>query len=490
MVSAMRAFYPAFFLANLLLASFYLDIWCTPNPTSRALPVLALLQEGTLAIDRFAHLTPDKARVGERYYSDKAPLPTLAALPFYWLVDRAGLSHTTESTGKRYPVHVWRPVTGRDGRDRVIPALVPLLLMSSLLFGSLPFAVMILLALKGSAGRRGAPSPVVISMLAFYGSFLFVYAGTFFNHVLAAFLLLLSYIGLQERRHFRAGLWLGLAFLSEYTVAVAVALWAPVLALRERRAKPPALFLLGTIPAIVFALGYNRATTGHFLQTLNAYHDYQAFDGLHQSYGFVLPSLEAVWGLSFSPYLGLFTHAPLLLLCGVYLLGDLAGGRRFDRPWQSYLLAFSVPFFLAISSFFTWWGGWSYGPRYLAVLAGLLLYQGVIYLAGKQDRALLFWTLGGLGLLGAWAAKVTVAYMIPDGSSELVSAPGESIYRLYPFQEILQGRFNANNLLTLAFDLPPGAAAFGWLLLFFAVTIFFSVWWTRGHGSNEPRAAS
>ena len=56
-VRAMRAFYPAFFLANLVLSSFYLDIWCTPNPVSRALPVLALLQEGSLSIDRYAHLT-------------------------------------------------------------------------------------------------------------------------------------------------------------------------------------------------------------------------------------------------------------------------------------------------------------------------------------------------------------------------------------------------------------------------------------------------
>jgi hypothetical protein len=479
----MRAFFSAFFTANLLLASFYLDIWCTPNPVSRALPVLALLQDGTLAIDRFADLTPDKARVGGRYYSDKAPLPTLAAVPFFGLLQAAGLTETTETTGRRYPVHVWRPVTGRDGRDRVVPQLVPLLLMSGLLFASLPFAAMVLLALKRSAGMKGGLPPVALSMVAFYGSFLFVFAGTFFNHLLAGLLLLLSYIGLEQRRYFRSGLWLGLSLLAEYTVAAALLLWAPLVALRERRPKQVALFLLGALPAVVFLLGYNLATTGHLFRALNAYHDYQAFAGLHEGYGFRFPSLQALWGLSFSFYLGLFTHAPVLLLCAYFLVREMLEGHRWRTLWQSYLFAFSVPFFLLISSFFTWWGGWSYGPRYLGVLAALLLYEGVNYLADKRTPPLVFWAVGGLGLASTWIAKVTVMYMIPDGSSELISAPGESSYSLYPVHELLHGRFNANNVLTLAFDVPPAVAAFTWLLLFFAVILAFSLWYRRMHAA-------
>ena len=78
-----RRFLAAFFLVNLVLASYFLDTWSTSNPVSRALPALTLVEEGTLKINTYASRSGDKARVGEDYYSDKAPLPTLVMAPVY-----------------------------------------------------------------------------------------------------------------------------------------------------------------------------------------------------------------------------------------------------------------------------------------------------------------------------------------------------------------------------------------------------------------------
>ena len=47
------------------------DFRGTPNPASRALPIVSLLHEGRYEITTFQQWTTDKARVGDRYFSDK-----------------------------------------------------------------------------------------------------------------------------------------------------------------------------------------------------------------------------------------------------------------------------------------------------------------------------------------------------------------------------------------------------------------------------------
>src|SRR4051812_19230964 len=83
-----KVFLISFLAANLLLSAFYTDTWCTPNAVSRALPVLTWLQDGTLQIDKYADRTGDKSRVGPHFYSDKAPFPTLASIPIYWMMEK------------------------------------------------------------------------------------------------------------------------------------------------------------------------------------------------------------------------------------------------------------------------------------------------------------------------------------------------------------------------------------------------------------------
>ena len=73
----------AFVAVNLLLASYFLDSVPSPNPTSRALPVVTLYEEGRYAIDTYEKFTMDKSFVNGHYYSDKAPLTTWIVLPFY-----------------------------------------------------------------------------------------------------------------------------------------------------------------------------------------------------------------------------------------------------------------------------------------------------------------------------------------------------------------------------------------------------------------------
>ena len=111
-----------FFLINIFLSSYFIDIWPTPNCVSRALPVLAFSEDKTLKIDKYADLTIDKSKVGEHFYSDKAPLPTLCMIPLYELIKLCGFDKVSDNAGRKYPVYIGYHIGINDSRDYTIPA--------------------------------------------------------------------------------------------------------------------------------------------------------------------------------------------------------------------------------------------------------------------------------------------------------------------------------------------------------------------------------
>jgi hypothetical protein len=98
--SSKKWFYVLFICFNLLLSSYYLDVWLTPNATSRVLPILSLYENKTLQIDKYKDYTIDKSEVKGHYYSDKAPLGTFLVYPFYYAYKSLGLPEIKDSTLK------------------------------------------------------------------------------------------------------------------------------------------------------------------------------------------------------------------------------------------------------------------------------------------------------------------------------------------------------------------------------------------------------
>ncbi len=460
------------FFVNILLSSYFIDIWPTPNCVSRALPVLTFSEDGTLSIDQYADLTLDKSRIGDHFYSDKAPLPTLAMIPIYAIIQWCGLDKISDDAGRKYPVYIGYHVGVPDARDYTIPELIPIFIAGGFFFGSLPFSLMVLISFVALHNMKPSLSPVLMAMTAWYGSFIFVFSGTFFNHVFAGFLLLLSFISLRKGNYFLSGLFLGLGFLSEYTVILAAPFWFVCAWIKEKKISRPLTFSAGVLPALLFIAAYNGLITGSPWTMLNAYHASEAFNNLHHHYGFSLPSLSAVWGLSFSGWTGLFNYAPVLYCIAFSMIFTVIRNKKLIASAETRCLAvFGLIFFLTISSFFTWWGGWSYGPRYLIVLAVLLLYEGMLMISREKINTLLFAATALFGIAGAWIAKATAVYMVPFPEYDGFFNP--FLHILLP--DLFAGRFNANNALTALFDMSPQAGAYSWLLLYTASLIALCV---------------
>jgi len=200
-----------------------------------------------------------------------------------------------------------------------------------------------------------------------------------------------------------------------------------------------------------------------------AYNADTAYKEIHQNYGFGFPSFKSLWGLTFSGYMGLFIFAPLLFVSLFYFIKNNLKSKWSQLLRTNYLIIFTIVYFIMISCYFIWWGGWSYGPRYLIVLVVLLTYESILLLSKIKFSKIAFFIFTAFGVLTSWIAKSTLVYMINDYGMY----KGVSINTFFDITlpEFMVGRFNAGNLFTMIFRTLPGIASFLWLL-FFIISLF------------------
>ncbi|MFP5246427.1 MAG: hypothetical protein ACLGH0_07000, partial [Thermoanaerobaculia bacterium] len=216
----------------------------------------------------------------------------------------------------------------------------------------------------------------LIALLVGFGTPVFAYSTMLFAHVPAALCVLLAYLLLKERRDAAAGAAIGAAVFINY-------LCAPLAVLMLFFAGRKLRYLAGGLPFAIALAAYQLAAFGSpfrtSIETMNpAFIEQGALLGI-----FHLPRLDALWGITFSPYRGLFYLSPILLLA-------LAGLR--DRLiW----IAFGV-LLLLNASFNGWHGGYAVGARYLIPVIPLLaiglkdLLHARIFLIAASAISILF----------------------------------------------------------------------------------------------------
>ena len=151
-------------------------------------------------------------------------------------------------------------------------------------------------------------------------------------------------------------------------------------------------------------LVYNTARTGHPLDM-----------GYAANETFSTPLGLGLFGLLISPGKGLFLYSPLLLAA---LFGIPALLRR-DRATALLNLGVVVAYPLLYAGWFMWWGGWSWGPRFLVPLLPFLS----LFLAPVFDRVLNtsgFWARIPLALLGLLSLLIQILGVTVDFNSYLL----------------------------------------------------------------------
>lgn len=296
----------------------------------------AMVERGVLSIDAYAGNTYDVSVSRGHVWPNKAPGTSLLAAIAY------------------FPLHAIERAAGLD------PGAFPLLLVNLYVVtvlvcgvpGALIPAILFLHARRRGAEPRWA---LTIALLAAFGTPLFAYSTMLFLHVPSAAAMLIAYDALfrERARPALAGAAIGLAGLINYLCIPA----ALILAIPARRqivryalAGLPFALLLGAYHAVAFGSPFELP-----LSTENpAFLDQGALLGVLAG-----PKVQALWGVTFSPYRGLFFLSPLMLAaaigCRSRTIGAIALG----------FLAFNV-------TFNGWHGGYAIGPRYLLPILPLL----------------------------------------------------------------------------------------------------------------------
>lgn len=434
------------FLLMLLLCSWHLDRGPNDNTMSRAAMVAALVEHRSLCIDPYHTHTQDKSLIDGRHYSDKAPLPALLVAPCYAVL---------VATGAVAP--------GPDG------LLTPqLLMLGGFLCGSLPLALIITLCWRRLRRTAGTFSSALLTAVAFLGSFLLVYSGSFNAHLTGALFALLALMAVEDERPFLAGLWCGAAVLCEYPLAVLGGWWA----LRplwgegtwDRRVRTVVRFLAGGIPAVALLLAYNTVLTGSPFSIGYEHEAHYTF--MHDSFGLALPSWSALWGLTFGGYRGLFVYMPVLV---AGLVVWLPGVRR-SQVWRhDPVLPAALLLLVVIASYRMWWGGWAFGPRHLTAVAVLLAWRWLPLVAAHRRMRLPVAALGLTGLGMAVAAKNTVGYAFP---TEVLRPLRD---RLWP--AVRDGAWT-DMQVPVSFGLTPAVSSALFVVALGAVLAFLW-WWER-----------
>jgi hypothetical protein len=393
--------------------------------------VRAIVEDGSLRIDRFHRNTGDLARRDGHYYCDKAPGVSWLGVPAYAATDAVlGTSAPTPSY---------------LGWASWIATVFAIAIPSAI-------AVGFLASLLGALGLR-APYAIAFAAAWALATLAWPYSTVFYGHQLVAAFLIIAFALLVAIRRggaaptagrlFAAGFFLGAAVVVEYPAALAgSAIGVYGLVVTRRRA--PWMIMGGLVP-IAALLAYHHVALGGPL-TLPYEFSTQPHRHMGWFMGLGAPAPEALWGILFSDYRGLFYSAPWLLLA---LPGALRLVRRGLAAEVIVCLVAFVLFVWLNASLVDWQGGWAMGARYLvpAIPFVVILAAGVALPLPLRRWARIAAWIGGVALVGYSAFLMLVGTAVK---------PEVPTHVKRPFQGYLLPRFYAGDLAisTQSIDMP------------------------------------
>jgi hypothetical protein len=336
----------------------------TWSPVSRLALTHAMVDRGTLSIDDWSDATGDRAKRDGHWYTDKAPVPSLIALPAY------AISHAYDRMRGHRPHYTSVSTPDTPARHVTVNwTFAKSLYVCSLSTAALAGVAVTLLLFEWLRTRVAIGAAFAASLFAALATPLFPYATSFYGHAVAAALLFAAYFLLTRATRSRSAVrWAGAALIlsggSEYIVTIPALVVASYGLLRERegRAERAVDLALGAALPILAIGAYHAACFGSPLRTGYSFLPRAEFASGHARgfMGIALPDPRALGGLLFGLRRGLFALAPITIVGVAGLVADL---RR--KSEARLALGLFVVLLLLNAGYYMWWGGAAAGPRHL-----------------------------------------------------------------------------------------------------------------------------
>ncbi len=409
--------------------AYFLPRWAEWNQNSRIDLTMALVEEGRFAIDSFYQNTGDFSEYGGHIYTDKAPGTSLAGVPAYAafrLIER--LPPVERLMVRAAHSSAFRETLREGGTGLLAEKIRFAAMLAFVVF----FTINLPSALLGGLLYRFLAEIVADWRLRFalvlgygVGSVVWPYSTVFYGHQLAAAMLFAAVVLARSVRRGRrserwlwaAGALLGMTVLVEFTALPAVAMVVLYAGSGvDWRVRLGRWLRLG-LAALPFALflGYYNATC--FGSPFSSGYKYLATFHVISEYGwsgFGLPRWEAVWGVTFSPYRGLFYLSPFFLLA---LPGWWAWWQA--REWRAefWLLGgMAAMQLLIVACWYDWMGGFAIGPRNLILTLPAWVVAVAFFLRRWGARPWARWLFAALVVLslGMTGVAMTGGQLFPE----------------------------------------------------------------------------
>ena len=309
----------------------------------------AVVERGTLYVDGYSTNTGDlsRGRHGHAYINKPPGTSLLGVAPYavaYFIEKKL---HADTDGMPVMTFNAWLDTVAVCG-------------LSGALIAALVYA-----SLRRMAGRDGKIAAGIALTIAF-GTIVMPYSTVFFAHVPAALFLLVAFLW-RDTRPLLAGASAGLAGITIYFCIPAALVILALIAVHSR--KNAMLFVAGAVPFALLLAWYHTRCFGAPWRT--SVEGSGLFVDPNRVLGvFGKPSIEALWGLTFSPYRGLFFCSPVLL--AAFAGSAVMIRRRLFRGELVAIAAIFIVFLVATASFNGWHGGSAFGPRYMLPAVPLL----------------------------------------------------------------------------------------------------------------------
>lgn len=387
------------FLTLLFCYAYFFPRWADWNQNSRMDLTMAIVEQSRFAIDDYYENTGDYAVYGDHIYTDKAPGTSFLGVPAYAAFRLLARIPAIEEPLHRLSATEALKATLREGGTGLLEEKVRFAV--ALYF--VTFCVILLpSALLGASlyrflGRilKGEWQRALLVLGYGLATIVFPYSTVFYGHQIAAVLLFAAFylayrirLGeLSTNYLWGVGALLGLTVLTEFPALVAGGLLGLYVLqfLRQRlgfRALASGIgkLIVAGLP-FAFLLGfYNASCFGSPMAS--SYRYLGRFPEISSTgfLGFTTPSWEAFWGITFSPYRGLFYLSPFLLWAVPGFWYFVRHGKwRLEGVLGASIVAAHL---LLVSSWYDWRGGFAIGPRnlllilpYLVVAMAFLLHR-------------------------------------------------------------------------------------------------------------------
>jgi len=394
------------FLVLLFCYGYFFPRWAEWNQNSRMDLTLALVEQGTFAIDDYYENTGDYAVYGGHVYTDKAPGTSFLGVPAYAVFRLMARLPVVDQLLTRLSATAAFQATLREDGTGLLKEKV---YFAAALYFTTFFSVSLLSALLGVMlyrflGRLGLPVNLRLGLTLAYGlgTIALPYSTVFYGHQIAAALLFSTFCLLYRLRQGELGpdaLWgagalIGLTVVTEFPALPAAGFLVLYAAWSLPRKRDLFRLILGGLPFALLLGFYNHVCFGSPFSS--SYRYLGRFPEISGTgfLGFSAPRWEAFWGVTFSPYRGLFLLSPFLLLAapGFWYLAR-------DKKWRGefvLLLGTVLAHLFLVSCWYDWRGGFAIGPRnlllilpYLAVAVGFFLRAWAHRRWGQRGFALL-----------------------------------------------------------------------------------------------------